>query len=162
MRRVVKLRVANKRLSLGSWSISFALSLNSPTPDSKRQSRSHSSMAVPIIKELEPSTTNGSFPDGTATIKTQSKTSSLIELAATITREAEKLNNYLKESGDPFPSFDVDGPSNFPKLPDEIQKSREEVWRATNELGQLVTGPTEILRWMAWDVSKSIPDAARS
>ena len=79
--------------------------------------------------------------------------SSIVELAAIITQETEKLDSYLKHAGAPAPGFDVDSPLYFPKLPDEIKKAREEIVKATRELGDLVTGPTENLRWMAWDVS---------
>lgn len=79
--------------------------------------------------------------------------SSMVELAAIITKQTEILDRYLKESGSPSPGFDFDSPVNFPKLPDEIKKAREEVVRASKELTDLVTGPTESVRWMAWDVS---------
>jgi hypothetical protein len=42
---------------------------------------------------------------------------------------------------------------NFPKLSDKVKKAREEVARATKELGVLVAGPTESMRWTAEDVS---------
>ena len=80
-------------------------------------------------------------------------TNSLVQLAAVITRETEKLDRYIRESGAPAPSFDIDGPLDFPKLPDEIKAAREEVVRATKELGDLVTGPKEGVRWLAWGVS---------
>ncbi|TVY52463.1 O-methyltransferase gsfB, partial [Lachnellula cervina] len=83
-------------------------------------------------------------------------TNSLVQLAATITRETEKLDRYIKESGAPAPSFDIDGPLDFPKLPDEIKTAREEIVRATRELGDLVTGPREGVRWMAWDHNNSL------
>lgn len=79
-------------------------------------------------------------------------TSSLIELAAIITRETEKLDKFMKENGGPAPSFDVDGLLEFPKLPSDIKAAREAVVKATKELGDLVTGPRESVRWMAWDV----------
>lgn len=79
--------------------------------------------------------------------------SELIALAATITRETETLDRYLKENGLPHPGFEVDSPLNFPKFPKEIKKARENVLRATRELGDLVAGPSESVRWMAWDVS---------
>lgn len=84
--------------------------------------------------------------------KMKSSTTSMVELAAIIARETEKLEKYLKESGSALPGFDVDSPANFPKLPEDMKKSREEIMRASRELGDLVTGPTESVRWMAWDV----------
>src|SRR5947207_12980438 len=86
---------------------------------------------------------------------TASSASSLIELAQTITRGTEKLDKYLIESGSAMPSFDVDAPMDFPSLPEEIQKARLQVIKAAKELGDLVVGPTEGIRWMAWDVSPS-------
>ena len=77
----------------------------------------------------------------------------MVELARIITRETEIVDRYLRESGSEQPGFDVDSPANFPKLPADIKKAREEVVRATKELSALVTGPTESIRWMAWDVS---------
>ncbi|KUJ09465.1 S-adenosyl-L-methionine-dependent methyltransferase [Mollisia scopiformis] len=83
-------------------------------------------------------------------------TSQLIELAGIITRETEKLDRFLKQSGSAQPSFDVDGPTNFPKMSDEMKSARDEVVRATRELGDLVAGPTENIRWMAWDHNNSL------
>ena len=84
---------------------------------------------------------------------TSTAPSRLIELAHTITRETEKLDKYLKESGSSMPSFDVDAPADFPRLPEEIQRARQKVVESTKELGDLAVGPTEGIRWMAWDVS---------
>jgi hypothetical protein len=81
------------------------------------------------------------------------ETSLLIKLAQIITRETEKVDAYLKENNIPAPSFDADGLADFPHLPDEVQKARQEVVRATTELKELLVGPTEALRWLAWDVS---------
>jgi hypothetical protein len=146
------------RLSLGSWSLT--------RKDSVRgiKSRPTSVLVAPSataggLEKTSDSqiTTNQVSPSliskRTATTSTKPSTSSLIALAATITRETEKLDKYLKENGTPTPSFDVDAPMDFPNLPAEIKKAREEVVRATKELGDLVTGPREGLRWMAWDVS---------
>jgi hypothetical protein len=82
------------------------------------------------------------------------ETSLLISLSQTITRETAIVDQYLKTHGGPFPSFEADGPASFPKLPENVLKARLEVLRATNELKDLVTGPSEIIRWMAWDVSE--------
>ncbi len=149
---MVKLRVAGNRLSVGSWSIPFARSPSGANSESKRQSRNFSTAAIPAMKEAEPTTDAVSVKSNHKPTATTS-TSRLIELAAIITRETEKLDKYIKESGAPVPSFDVDGPANFPRLGDEVKRAREEVMRATKELGDLVTGPTESVRWMAWDVS---------
>jgi hypothetical protein len=86
---------------------------------------------------------------------TATSPSRLIELAQTITKETEKLDKFLKESGCSTPSFDVDAPMDFPRLPEEIQRARQKVVESTKELGDLVVGPTEGIRWMAWDVSSN-------
>lgn len=80
------------------------------------------------------------------------ETSSLVALAKTIAHETEKLEKYIKESGSAEPSFDVDAPLDFPKLPEDVKNARENVVRATKELGDLVTGPKETIRWMSWNV----------
>ena len=119
-------------------------------------------MAVPATKEADTETAseenvaklNDTAPtEPTTPDITKPSTTSMVTLAAIIARETEKLEKYLKESGSAIPGFDVDSPTNFPKLPDEMKKAREEIVRATTELGDLVTGPTESVRWMAWDVS---------
>jgi hypothetical protein len=147
---MVKPRVVGNRLSLGSWSIPFARSRNGSLEE-KRQSRRYSSMAAPVVKEADIETPCPRIP------KSATSTSKLIELAQTIAKETEKLDQYIKDCGLPQPSFEVDAPLNFPKLPEEIKKSREEVVRATKELGDLVAGPTDSVRWMAWDVRHPFP-----
>jgi hypothetical protein len=157
-----KLRKASKRLSAGSWGpfsggedrrASRTLSTASVKRSGDFTDGSESTAAV-----AEP-TSHRAAANGAAngTIKTATgpTTTSLVELAKIITRESEKLEKYLKESGSPMPGFGIDGPANFPSLPAHIKRSREEVVRATKELEDLVTGPTEKLRWMAWDVSPS-------
>ncbi|RDW66666.1 hypothetical protein BP5796_09415 [Coleophoma crateriformis] len=81
---------------------------------------------------------------------------SLVELAATIKQETEKLDRYLKENGLAHPGSDVNSPVNFPKLPEEMMKARETVIQATKELGDLFTGPTEGIRWMALDHNNAL------
>lgn len=107
-------------------------------------------------------TANGEYrANGIVATNGHSKTSSispspLVELAQTIVRETEKLDKYLKENGrSPIPSFDINATLDFPSLPEEIQKARQKVIECTRELGDLVVGPTEGIRWMAWDVSLS-------
>jgi hypothetical protein len=159
-----KLRVTGNTLSIGSWSIPFKSSSNGDL-ESKRQSRRFSGVAVPATKEPEPETAseeniaeaNGTGPTEPITNGTaKPSTTSMVALAAIITKETEKLEKYLKGSGSAMPGFDVDSPANFPKLPEEMKRAREEIVRASKELGDLVTGPTESVRWMAWDHSNSL------
>ncbi len=164
---MAKLGVAGNRLSVGPWSIPLSRSASRKNDIKKlsiNTSKSASPGAIEKVRTLAPisehartSISNGAVqPNGTARPSTgKPSTSSLVELAAIITKETEKLDRYLQESGSPMPGFDVDSPMEFPKLPDEIERSREEVLRATKELGDLVTGPKEGVRWMAWDVSFS-------
>jgi hypothetical protein len=151
-----KLRDAKKRLNVGTWG-----------PFARRSSGEEkiSSQVISAAKDSDgsvsekPSAAANGSPHELSSEPPKisaSKTTSLIELAKTITTETVKLETFLKENGHPIPSFEVDSPMNFPKLPDEIKKSREEVLRATKDLEALVTGPTESIRWMAWNVS-SLP-----
>ncbi|TVY55639.1 O-methyltransferase gsfB, partial [Lachnellula suecica] len=142
MKAMGKISRSGNRLSWGSWSMPFARS-DSTT---KRTSRNYSATPSAVAKAPEVDTPS----DDTRSV-TKPSTTSLIQLAATITRETEKLDRFIKESGSPAPSFDVDAPWDFPKLPDDIKTAREEVVKATKELGDLVTGPREGVRWLAWD-----------
>lgn len=80
-------------------------------------------------------------------------TSLLVKLSQTIARETEKVDAYLRENSIPAPTFEADGPYDYPALPDEIQKARLAVIKAAADLKDLMVGPKESLRWMAWDVS---------
>ncbi|KID89862.1 O-methyltransferase, family 2 [Metarhizium guizhouense ARSEF 977] len=83
--------------------------------------------------------------------KTQTtETTRLVTLAKRIAAEAEKLEQYLKENDLPQPGFGSDAPGDFPNLPPEIQKSRQDIVYATRELGTLVRGPRESVRWGVW------------
>jgi len=161
---------------LGTW-LPFTKSDSNNVVDidgkSSRKSSSVMAIAAPVdAQEVEAnsqsqsqvSMTNGHkykapIVNGVAAINNErSKTtatspSRLIELAQTITKETEKLDRYLKESGCSTPSFDFDAPIDFPILPEEIQRARQKIVESTKELGDLVVGPTEGIRWMAWDVS---------
>ena len=77
----------------------------------------------------------------------------LLELASIIKAETEKFEAYLRDNNIPGPSFEPDGHADPPRLPESVQKSRQEIIRATQELKDLVVGPTESMRWIAWDVS---------
>jgi hypothetical protein len=158
LNKMAKLRIAGSRLSIGSWSIPFARSTNK-TEDAEKKSRRYSAIPTPV-KEIEPEASPSPPPTLQKPVVNdvaKPSTSSLIELAQVITRETKKLDRYLKDNGIQAPSFEVDSQANFPKLEGEIKRAREEIVRATRELGDLVTGPTESIRWMAWDVNFSSP-----
>ncbi|RFU29614.1 hypothetical protein B7463_g6741, partial [Scytalidium lignicola] len=133
---MVRLAVAGKAMSPGYWNLMLNRCLNNGVaePLKVRHSRTIAAVASPP-----------SIAFDTSSESEQSSKPSLIELAATITRETSKLEKYLEETGSPRPGFDVDSLIEFPALPDDIKKSREEIVRATKELGDLVTGPTESL-----------------
>ncbi|PBP15774.1 S-adenosyl-L-methionine-dependent methyltransferase [Diplocarpon rosae] len=142
---MARIHVVGSRLSVRSRSFPSARRTAGPSQKSKKSCRTFST-----------ATASTETPASLDPVSTTSPASRLLELAATITSETAKLDRAIKESGCPVPSFDVDGPLNFPKLGDEIKRAREEVLRATKELGDLVTGPTESVRWMAWDHNNSL------
>jgi hypothetical protein len=150
-----KLRDARKRLNVGLWG-TFA---RRSSGEEKRSSQviSAAKDSDGSMSEKASAAANGSphelSSEPPKAVISASKTTSLIELAKIIATETGKLETLLKENGHPIPSFEVDSPMNFPKLTDDIKKSREEVLRATKDLEALVTGPTESIRWMAWNVS---------
>lgn len=80
-------------------------------------------------------------------------TSLLVRLSQIIARETEKVDAYFRENSIPAPTFEADGLSDYPALPDEVQKARLAVVKAAADLKDLMVGPKESLRWMAWDVS---------
>lgn len=82
--------------------------------------------------------------------------SRLTELAKKIASETEKVERYMQENNLPMPSLDPNGPSDFPKLPEDIQKSRMEIIFATRELEALAHGPREDVRWKTWSVSREV------
>lgn len=90
-----------------------------------------------------------------ATPAPSSAESHIVALAKKISAETAKLEKYLKDNGLPDPGFDIDAPGDFPKLPEDIQKSRQEIVYATRELNDLVRGPRESVRWTVWNVSGS-------
>jgi hypothetical protein len=153
-----------QRFSIGSWS-PFKRA-NSETEKQSQRRSSSAIMVSPIFaEEPEPrcqvSMANGytkPIANGVVTTNGSSKLLPappfrLIELAQTISRETNTLDKYLREHRCPSPSFDVDAPLDFPSLPDDIQKTRQMIIECTQELRDLVVGPTETIRWMSWDVS---------
>ncbi|CAH0017745.1 unnamed protein product [Clonostachys rhizophaga] len=128
-------------------------STNDPDAEVKKQNRQSFSGLRSLINwdtetPMEQKDSTTSAPNGTNN-KVQ-EVSQLISLAKKIGAEAEKLEAYLKENGLPDPSFGVDAPGDFPKLSKEAQRSRLEIAHATKELGDLVRGPRENVRWGVW------------
>jgi len=147
---MLKLRGGGKRLSIGSWSALFSKNSTSNTP-SKRTSRGFTSTTASRMPAAAEAASNIAPVN-----EAKPSTSTLIELAATITRETEKLDKYMRDNGLPPVSFDISSPPNFPKLSDEAKRSRDIVMQATKDLSELVTGPTESVRWMSWDHNNSL------
>lgn len=80
--------------------------------------------------------------------------SRLSELTAIISTNTKTIEQYFANNDLPALSFDVDAAKDFP-VPitnEEIQKARRAVVNATQELHDLMVGPREHLRWMAWSV----------
>lgn len=100
--------------------------------------------------------------NGTATVPEKSapaaveSPSRMVVLSQTIARETKKLETYFKAEGHPLPSFDAQAPSDFPKLPEDIERSRREIILATKELRNLAVGPRESIRWGTWGVRSSL------
>lgn len=82
----------------------------------------------------------------------------LIELTEIIATNTKKIDEFFKVEGKPDLSFNVDAPGDFP-VPSsniEIQQARRAVVNATQELHDLMVGPRESVRWLAWSVSAYI------
>lgn len=99
-----------------------------------------------------------SFPE----LKLPTRLEHLLELASIIKSETEKFGAYLRDHNIPGPSFEPDGHADLPRLPEHVQRTRQEIIRATQELKDLMVGPTESMRWMAWDVSPFVDHALAS
>ena len=152
MLNMMKLR--GSRLSLGSWSLPFQGAVRS---NRKYQSSGAIATGNPDLPDTNMDNLSSlSKPTARAPSDAsagRASSQSLTELAATISKETAKLDRFLKDSESKMPGFDIDSPLNLPKLPDAIKKARGEIVRATKELNDLVTGPTESVRWLAWDVN---------
>jgi hypothetical protein len=85
------------------------------------------------------------------------ETSLMIQLARKIAEETEKLDSYFKNNDLPDLGFDVNAPDDLPRLPEDIQKCRQEISSATKQLELLVRGPRETIRWGIWSVSVCLP-----
>lgn len=80
--------------------------------------------------------------------------SRIIELTEVIASNTKKIDEFFKAEGKPDLSFNADAPGDFP-VPNtniEIQQARRAVVNATQELHDLMVGPRETVRWLAWSV----------
>ncbi|EOO01623.1 putative s-adenosyl-l-methionine-dependent methyltransferase protein [Phaeoacremonium minimum UCRPA7] len=111
------------------------------------------SMASPVKNKEEAvdgeTRQSASTSEVSESVPTQS-TSEMVKLARKIVAEAEKLEKYMKDNNIPEPSFDVNAPSDFPKLPADVHVSRQEIIHATGQLRELAVGPRESVRWGIW------------
>src|SRR5690348_2409599 len=119
-------------------------STSSTDAETKKQNR-RSFSALSASLRPKDGETNGapapaSKPAKAETVPEQS-TSRMVALAQKITKATENLETYMKSENLPVPSFDVDAPADFPSLPEDVQKSRQEIIHATRELGLLAHGP---------------------
>lgn len=148
------------KLRVPSWlhsSNGAATNGNADEADRKKQNRmSLSGLAQFMSKSDQPTPQSSSAtetePEATPPSEAAavSSTSHMIELAKKITRETEKLDKYMRDNNLPNAGFDVNDAGDFPPLPADIQKSRQEVVYATRELGAIVRGPREHVRWGVW------------
>jgi hypothetical protein len=107
--------------------------------------------ALPLVSELK----SLSLDNGAASIPD----SHIVQLAKIIAAQTAKVDAYFNEHGI-VPSFEPDGRAEIPSLPEDVQDARKEIVRATSEMRDLVLGPEESLRWMAWNVSSCPPDTS--
>jgi hypothetical protein len=134
---------------------------SSPSPnldaETKKQNRRSFSALSASLRHKDAVTNGTATPTKVAKAETtpaqQPSTSRMVALAQKITRETEKLEAYMKANNLPLPSFDVDAPADFPSLPEDVQRSRQEIIYATKELGRLAHGPRESVRWGIWEAS---------
>ncbi|KAL1870013.1 hypothetical protein VTK73DRAFT_2822 [Phialemonium thermophilum] len=71
-------------------------------------------------------------------------------LAQRIAAATTTLEAYFRDHGLPPPGFGPEDAPDFPKLPDDMQKLRQEIIYATKELRELAIGPRESVRWSVW------------
>ncbi|OAQ94133.1 O-methyltransferase [Purpureocillium lilacinum] len=74
----------------------------------------------------------------------------MVELAKKIAAESEKVETYFKNNSLPEPAFGADAPEDYPDLPGDVQRSRQEIVNSCQELERLARGPRECVRWGAW------------
>ncbi|KAK3392955.1 S-adenosyl-L-methionine-dependent methyltransferase [Podospora didyma] len=140
------------KLRITSWLSPSTYSSSSTKTDAEGKKQPQHRRSLSMFRRGEPEA-NATKIVATST-PAQSSTvppSRMVVLAQQITKETEKLETYMRDNNLPMPSFDVDAPADFPKLPEDILKSRQEIIRATKELNLLALGPRESLRWGVWE-----------
>lgn len=82
------------------------------------------------------------------------KDKSIGSLAELIHLKTKALDDYISSNSLTPPSFGSDGPLDFPIPPNEqsLQETRRAVINATSQLQDLLIGPRERMRWLAWTV----------
>jgi len=93
------------------------------------------------------------------TLITVEKAPTILELANIISTNTQKLQNYIDKNNLPQPTFDADGPADFPIPHDdeELRIARLAVIDATSRLHDLTVGATQSIRWSCWAVSRPMP-----
>lgn len=83
---------------------------------------------------------------------------SLTKLSNAIAENTKIVTDYLESEGLTAPSFDVDGLDEYPIPPTEEApfKARLKLISLTKEMHDLALGPKEGLRFLAWDVRRSV------
>lgn len=86
---------------------------------------------------------------------TESSVDQLTILSKAIEEKTRILTDQLRAKGLGAPSYQANGLSDFPlnEVDDEAIKARQDIVALTKELHDLVLGPREWLKTMAWDVS---------
>lgn len=91
---------------------------------------------------------------------TRSATESSVDRLTTLSRDIEEktrfLTDALRSKGLEAPSYQANGLSDFPLTEAEAVKARQELVALTKELHDLVLGPRESLKNMAWEVGSCL------
>lgn len=124
--------------------------------DRKKQNRrSISSLSQLLSAKQEASVPAPAKQEADATKANPSGPSRMAVLADEIKENTQKLEAYMRANGVPDMGFGVNDPSDFPNLPEDIQRIRHEIAYASKELESLVRGPREGVRYQTWTVSVS-------
>ncbi|OGM47206.1 hypothetical protein ABOM_003990 [Aspergillus bombycis] len=75
------------------------------------------------------------------------------DLVHTISKESERISNHCRTENLPEPSFDATFPPNsqIPEESEELTAARRNLFQAAADLAILALGPSEHLRWQAWN-----------